>query len=241
MSTSIHNLNGDIALLTGGATGIGRAMAGALGKAGAKVWLASRDAAAIGRAVDELCTAGIAAEGAQLDVTDRAQVENLTDHIVKQDGKIDILINSAGVMIKHPVLEMPEEVWDHVIGVNLKGDLSVHAGGGARHDRARLRPDHSLFLGSCERQRDQLGLRCVEGRDRSVHANCRRGTEATQRRCDDQRGGAGRHRYADVAPGQKPPSISSSRWRPAGYARRIIWRRRSFIWRAPRARRSMGK
>lgn len=121
MSTSIHNLTGDIALITGGATGIGRAMAEELGKAGAKVWLASRDAAAIDRAVDELRTAGIAAEGAQLDVTVRAQIENLTYLIVKQDGKIDVLINSAGVMIKHPVLELPEEVWDHVIGVNLKG------------------------------------------------------------------------------------------------------------------------
>ena len=121
MASTIYDVTGQTALITGGASGIGRAMAEALGKAGAKVWLASRDAAAIGRAVDELRSAGITAEGAQLDVTHRIQIENLTGHIVKQDGKIDILINCAGVMIKHPVLEMPDEVWDHVIGVNLKG------------------------------------------------------------------------------------------------------------------------
>ena len=116
-----YDLTGQVVLVTGGATGIGRAMAAALGKAGAKIWLASRDAAAIDRAVAELRSTGIAAHGAQLDVTDRAQVESLVANVIAQDGKIDILINSAGVMIKHPVLEMPEDVWDQVIGVNLKG------------------------------------------------------------------------------------------------------------------------
>ena len=116
-----HDLAGQVALVTGGATGIGRAMAEALGKAGAKVWLASRDSVAIERAVQELRRAGIAADGKKLDVTQRVQVENLVGDVVKQDGKIDILINSAGVMIKYPLLDMPENVWDQVIGINLKG------------------------------------------------------------------------------------------------------------------------
>ena len=116
-----QNLLGQVALITGGATGIGRAMAEALGKAGAKVWLASRGGAAIAQAVNALRGAGLTAEGRQLDVADRAQVVQLTENIIEHDGKIDILINGAGVMIKHPLLEMPEEVWDQVIGVNLKG------------------------------------------------------------------------------------------------------------------------
>lgn len=116
-----YDLTGQVALVTGGATGIGRAMAEALAKAGAKVWLASRDGAAITQAVDELRGAGLTAEGRPLDVTDRGQVERLTESIVTQEGKIDILINSAGVMIKHALLEMPEAVWDQVVGVNLKG------------------------------------------------------------------------------------------------------------------------
>ncbi len=116
-----RDLTGQVALITGGATGIGRAMAQALGKAGAKVWLASRDSVAIERAVAELRGNGIAADGEKLDVTRRAQVERVTERIVKQDGKFDILLNSAAVMIKYPVLEMPEDIWDQVIGVNLKG------------------------------------------------------------------------------------------------------------------------
>lgn len=54
-------------------------------------------------------------------MTQSSEVEIVVRDILQQDGKIDILLNSAGVMIKHPVLKMPEEVWDHVIGVNLKG------------------------------------------------------------------------------------------------------------------------
>jgi len=49
------------------------------------------------------------------------KVNNLVGEIVDRDGKIDILINSAGVMIKYPLLDMPENVWDQVIGINLKG------------------------------------------------------------------------------------------------------------------------
>lgn len=115
------DLQGQVALITGGATGIGRAMAGALGKAGAKVWIASRDGHAIERAVAELQQAGVAARGAQLDVRRRSQIGNLVQRISAAEGKIDILFNGAGVMIKHPVLQMPEEIWDQIIDINLKG------------------------------------------------------------------------------------------------------------------------
>jgi 3-oxoacyl-[acyl-carrier protein] reductase len=116
-----NSLSGHVALITGGATGIGRAMAEALGKAGAKVWIASRNEAAIDRAAEELRSVGLAVSGARLDVTNRAGIEALVDGIISQDGKIDILFNGAGVMIKHPVLAMPEEIWDLVVDVNLKG------------------------------------------------------------------------------------------------------------------------
>jgi NAD(P)-dependent dehydrogenase (short-subunit alcohol dehydrogenase family) len=121
MSQDSKSLSGQVALITGGATGIGRAMAEALGKAGAKVWIASRDEAAIDRAAKELRSIGLAVSGARLDVTNRAGIEARVDEIISQDGKIDILLNGAGVMIKHPVLAMPEDVWDRVVDVNLKG------------------------------------------------------------------------------------------------------------------------
>ena len=121
MTTNPQDLKGQVALITGGASGIGRAMAEALGKAGAKVWIASRDSNAIAAAVGELSATGVRIEGIQLDVTERSQVESVVGEVVKQDGKIDILFNGAGVMIKYPVLELPEEIWDQVVDVNLKG------------------------------------------------------------------------------------------------------------------------
>ncbi len=121
MTKCSKSLAGQVALITGGGTGIGRAMADALGQTGAKVWIASRDHGAIERAVEELQTVGVAVNGARLDVTSRALVEELVNRIVSQDGRIDILFNGAGLMIKHPVLEMPEDVWDLVVDVNLKG------------------------------------------------------------------------------------------------------------------------
>jgi len=99
------DFDGQVALITGGATGIGRAMAEALGKAGAKIWIASRDEAALQRAVRELQAVGFDASCARLDVTNRKQAEKLVDEVVQRDGKIDILFNGAGVMIKYPVLE----------------------------------------------------------------------------------------------------------------------------------------
>jgi NAD(P)-dependent dehydrogenase (short-subunit alcohol dehydrogenase family) len=116
-----NDLAGQTALVTGGATGIGGAMAAALETAGAKVWIASRDENAIDRALEELRAGGLAASGRRLDVTDRGQIEAVVNEVIGADGKIDILFNGAGVMIKHPVVEMPEDVWDQVIDVNLKG------------------------------------------------------------------------------------------------------------------------
>jgi NAD(P)-dependent dehydrogenase (short-subunit alcohol dehydrogenase family) len=115
------DLSGQVAFITGGASGIGRAMAEAMGKAGAKVRIASRDRTAIEHAVRELKSGGIDAKGIGLDVVERNQIEAVVAKIIEDDGKIDILFNGAGVMIKHPVLEMPESVWDQVVNVNLKG------------------------------------------------------------------------------------------------------------------------
>jgi len=114
-------LAGHVALVTGGATGIGRAMADAMAKAGARVWIASRNDGAIHLAVAEMRAADRSVQGVRLDVTDHTQVESVVSSIVETDKKIDILFNGAGVMIKHPVIEMPEDVWDQVIEVNLKG------------------------------------------------------------------------------------------------------------------------
>ena len=121
MAVERYDLADQVALVTGGATGIGRAMAEALGTVGAKVWIASRDENAIDLAVDQLRARGLAVNGRRLDVTERGQIDAVVSEVIGQDGRIDILFNGAGVMIKYPVLAMPEEIWDQVVDVNLKG------------------------------------------------------------------------------------------------------------------------
>jgi 3-oxoacyl-[acyl-carrier protein] reductase len=118
---AVNTLQGHVALVTGGATGVGRAMAETLAKAGANVWIASRNESAVNQTVAALRAVDLLVRGVRLDVSDRAQVERAVSSIVEIDKKIDILFNGAGVMIKHPVVEMPEDVWDQVIDVNLKG------------------------------------------------------------------------------------------------------------------------
>jgi NAD(P)-dependent dehydrogenase (short-subunit alcohol dehydrogenase family) len=94
------SLAGHVALVTGGATGIGRAMAEAMAKAGAKVWIASRNDGAINLAVAEMRAVDCSVHGARLDVTDRAQVQSVVSSIVEEDKKIDILFNGGQLRLR---------------------------------------------------------------------------------------------------------------------------------------------
>ena len=220
-----HDLSGQVALITGGATGIGRAMAQALGNAGAQVWLASRDAAAIERAVAELRSSGVAAHGAQLDVTDRGQVNNLVSDIVSRDDKIDILINSAAVMIKYPLLDIPENVWDQVIGINLKGTFlctqAVARGMIARGYGRIVHFSSGHVQGNATNSAYSASKGGVEAFTRSVAAEFKQlGVDVTINAVEP--GGTDTPMWRRG----KSASISSSRWSPAGSARRIPWLRR---------------
>ncbi len=121
MTTNSKSLEGQVAMVTGGASGISRAMATALGKAGARVWIADIDNDRTNLAVEELRGNGINADGMRLDVMDRRSVENAVNKITELEGKIDILFNGAGIVNRHSVMEMSEEAWDRVLATNLKG------------------------------------------------------------------------------------------------------------------------
>lgn len=114
-------LKGRVALVTGGASGISRAMASALGKAGARLWIGDLDEEGGARAAGELRGEGIQADSVRLDVTDRACVEEAVGGIIGKDGHLDVLFNGAGIIDRRPVLELTEEAWDRVLTVNLKG------------------------------------------------------------------------------------------------------------------------
>ncbi len=109
---------GRTAIVTGGASGIGRALGARLVELGAKVVLADVDGEAVERAATEL---GDAAVGRRLDVTDGPAFAALVEEVVDRDGVIDLLFNNAGVSLGGPTHEMTAEHWDRVLDVNLGG------------------------------------------------------------------------------------------------------------------------
>ena len=116
-----------VALITGGAAGIGQATAERFVEEGAKVVIGDVNAEAGARAVQVL---GPEAESHQVDVMDRQAVQRWVDAVVAKHGQVDILVNNAGILRDNQLVkvkdgelvkEMPEDEFDLVIGVNLKG------------------------------------------------------------------------------------------------------------------------
>src|SRR6187455_3180404 len=108
-----------VAIVTGGASGIGRASALLLAKNGAKVVIADRDAAGAAAARKEIAaTNGIALDVA-FDNADSKDVQRLVDRTMAEYGRIDILLHSAGVCPRQPFFEMTDEDWRQVLSINL--------------------------------------------------------------------------------------------------------------------------
>jgi NAD(P)-dependent dehydrogenase (short-subunit alcohol dehydrogenase family) len=115
-------LDGKVALITGGARGLGLTMATALAEAGANVALAGRSIGPCEEAAAAIASAtGRRANAFYADVTAAADVDRLASSVESELGKIDILINNAGVNIRGSVDQLSEEDWDTVIDTNLKG------------------------------------------------------------------------------------------------------------------------
>jgi galactitol 2-dehydrogenase (L-tagatose-forming) len=118
---NLFDMSGLVAVITGGSRGIGYESAAALGACGAKVILASRDRGVLDAAVKRLAETGVNAAGMALDVTDPTAVTKAADAIVEEQGKVDILVNSAGIGPLNSALETPDDEWRAVIDVNLNG------------------------------------------------------------------------------------------------------------------------
>jgi NAD(P)-dependent dehydrogenase (short-subunit alcohol dehydrogenase family) len=115
-------LDGKVALVTGGARGLGRVMAEALATAGAAVALSARDldqATEAARGVAE--SSGREALGVAADVTRAGDVQAMVERVLATFGRLDILVNNAGINIRGPIEQLSESDWDQVIDTNLKG------------------------------------------------------------------------------------------------------------------------
>jgi NADP-dependent 3-hydroxy acid dehydrogenase YdfG len=120
MSTAFRE---KIILITGGAGGIGSATARHLASEGATVVLADIDRVKLDAIIASMSAAGHRVRGYAIDVVDKAQVQATVDAVLAEFGRLDVLINSAGVMYIRPITEVDTTEWETTIDLNIKGTL----------------------------------------------------------------------------------------------------------------------
>lgn len=117
-------LEGKVAVITGAGSGMGLAMATRFAAEGAKIIAADWNAARLDEAVNNIRASGGTIEGVQGNIADQATAEGLVDRAISAYGKIDVLVNNAGIMdYMQGVGEMSDDIWRKVLGVNLEGPM----------------------------------------------------------------------------------------------------------------------
>ena len=115
------SLMGQVAIVTGGGTGIGKSIATEFTKAGADVVIAGRRDNVLELAAEELSSYGRRAIPIQTDVSKRKDVDHLIEQTVSELGSVDILVNNAGISDgRREIEEVTEELWDDVMDINIK-------------------------------------------------------------------------------------------------------------------------
>ena len=167
------DLSGKVAIVTGSARGIGRAIALKLAEVGADIVV--NDIAAAADSLESVATE-IRALNRQVlavtaDVSSKDDVNRLVDAAVNTFGHIDIMVNNAGVTRDQLLMRMTDEEWDTVLNIDLKSAVSVHAGGPAAHAPAAQRPNRQhRQRGRYYRQR-RAGQLCLgQGRRHRLYA-----------------------------------------------------------------------
>lgn len=118
--TSLFDLRGKVALVTGATHGLGMAMAHGLGKAGATLVVNGNSSQQkIDQAVATYAAAGLSAHGYRFDVTNESDVDAAIAKIESEVGPIDVLVNNAGIIRRIPLLEMPLDEWEKVVRTDL--------------------------------------------------------------------------------------------------------------------------
>ena len=117
----IFDLSGRVAVITGGGSGLGRAIAIGYAQRGVTVVVADIDEEGAAETAATIAGQGGTAVAVALDVTKRSQCDDVADAVRRAHGRIDILVNSAGAAHRSPVEDFPEDRFDHIIELNLKG------------------------------------------------------------------------------------------------------------------------
>lgn len=159
----LFDLTGQVAIIPGGAGGLGEAIAWGLARHGAAVAVAGRDQAKAEMLVSELTKAKHRAAAFAFDVTDVPSIERTVSAAAEQFGRLDILVNCVGIHIEEPLTEVTEEAFDRVYATNLKAAMFLGQAV-ARRQIAAKRGGRQIHLLSV---RAQLGLR-----DRGYSAYC---------------------------------------------------------------------
>jgi NAD(P)-dependent dehydrogenase (short-subunit alcohol dehydrogenase family) len=123
MGHPLFDLSGKTAVVVGGTSGIGLAMAVGLAEAGANVVASSRRAEQVDEAAKAIEAKGVKSLRLTSDVGDRATLQALLDETVKELGKVDILINCAGKIKRAPTVDFPEDLWNDIMDTNVTGTL----------------------------------------------------------------------------------------------------------------------
>ena len=122
---SLFDLNGRIAVVTGGSSGIGKAIAHALGSQGAKLVLMARRQSELDATCAELRSNGIEATGVAVDLADRDALKRACAGAALPFGAPDVLVNCAGINIRHPFPDLTDDDWDVTMAVNLAAPFFV--------------------------------------------------------------------------------------------------------------------
>jgi NAD(P)-dependent dehydrogenase (short-subunit alcohol dehydrogenase family) len=115
----LFRLQGKVAIVTGGAMGLGKAMATAMAQAGANIVIADLNLEVAEATAKELLNEGVQAIALKIDVTDEAQTERLAKEVKEKFGRIDILLNNAGIVLHEKTEDLPYQDWLKIMNVNL--------------------------------------------------------------------------------------------------------------------------
>jgi len=125
MNKNLFDLSGKVAIVTGGNGGIGYGISVGLAQAGANIMIAARNQEKIDSSLGNLRKLNTKSSGLTVDVTNEDSVINMVDQTINEFGKVDILINNAGVIRDRSFMKMSQEEWDTVININLTGMFIV--------------------------------------------------------------------------------------------------------------------